>query len=92
MLLVTYDISSDKVRTRFSNFLKKFGYRLQYSVYQIKHSEKILNNIIVEIQKRYEKEFTKADSVILFKIPENSHAKTIKFGYAKDMDSDILFL
>ncbi len=91
MLLVAYDISDDKVRTRFSKFLKKFGYRLQYSLFQIKHSEKILNNIIAEIKTRYEKEFTGADSVILFKIPENSHAKTIKFGYAKDMDSDVLF-
>jgi CRISPR-associated protein Cas2 len=92
MLLVTYDIANDKVRTRFSKFLKKFGYRLQYSVYQIKHSEKILNNIVAEIELRYKKEFTGADSVILFKIPENSNTKTIKFGYAKDMDSDILFL
>jgi len=92
MLLVAYDISDDKVRTRFSKFLKKFGHRLQYSVYQIKHSEKILNNIVAEIKTRYEKEFTKADSVILFKIPENSHAKTIKFGYAKDMDEEVLFL
>ena len=80
MLLVTYDIANDKVRTRFSKFLKKFGYRLQYSVYQIKHSEKILNNIVAEIELRYKKEFTGADSVILFKIPENSNTKTIKFG------------
>jgi CRISPR-associated protein Cas2 len=92
MLLITYDISNDKVRTRFSKFIKKFGYRLQYSVYQIKHSEKILNNICTEIKMRFEREFTGADSVMIFKIAENSHNKTIKFGYAKDMDSDILFL
>lgn len=92
MLLIAYDISNDKVRTRFSNFLKKFGHRLQYSVFQITHSEKILNNIVVEIQKRYEKHFTGADSVMIFRIPEHAETKTIKFGYAKDMESDILFL
>ena len=92
MVLITYDISNDKLRTKFSKFIRKFGYRLQYSVFQIKHSEKVLDNIIAEIKKRYEKQFTGADSVMIFKIPENSHAKTIKFGYAKDMDSDILFL
>ena len=92
MLLVAYDISDTKVRTRFSKFLKKFGHRLQYSVFQIKHSEKILNNIVSEIKARYEKEFTGSDSVILFKIPENSQAKTIKFGYAEDMDEEVLFL
>lgn len=92
MLLVTYDIADDKVRTRFSKFLQKFGYRIQYSVFQIKHSEKILDNIVVEIEKRYKKNFTGADSVMIFKIPEHSQTKTIKFGYAKDMDDDILFL
>ena len=92
MLLVTYDIADDKVRTRFSNFLKKFGYRLQYSVFQIKHSEKILDNIVTEIEARYEKEFTGSDSVIIFKIPEKAHTKTIKFGYAEDMDAEVLFL
>ena len=92
MLLVAYDISDTKIRTRFSKFLKKFGHRLQYSVFEIKHSEKILNNIVSEIKTRYEKDFGHADSVIIFKIPKNAHAKTIKFGYAKDMDDDILFL
>lgn len=92
MLLITYDITNDKVRTRFSTFLKKFGYRLQYSVFQIKHSEKILNNIVTEIQKRYEKEFTGADSVIIFNIPEHAENKIIKFGYAEELDRDILFL
>lgn len=92
MLLIAYDITDDKVRTRFSGFLQKFGHRLQYSVFQIKHSEKILNNIIIEIQKRYEKNFSGADSVMIFQIPEHANTKTIKFGYAEDMDSDILFL
>lgn len=92
MLLVTYDISDDKTRTRFSKFLEKFGHRLQYSVFQIKHSERILNSINAEIERRFEQEFSGSDSVMIFKIPENSNARTIKFGYAKDMDSDILFL
>ena len=92
MLLVTYDISETKTRTRFSKFLKKFGHRIQYSVFQIKNSERILNNIISEIENRYKKEFTGADSVMIFKIPENSYTKTIKFGYAKDFDEEILFL
>lgn len=92
MLLISYDISSNKLRTQFSKFLKKFGHRLQYSVYEIKHSEKILSNIEAEIKTRFEKRFTGADSIMIFKIPENSTSKTIKFGYAKDMDDDILFL
>lgn len=92
MILIAYDIANDKVRTRFSKFLAKFGHRLQYSVFQIKHSEKILNNITTEIEHRFKKEFSGADSVMIFRIPEHSETKTIKFGYAKDMDSDILFM
>jgi CRISPR-associated protein Cas2 len=42
MLIVSYDISNDKIRTRFAKFLSKFGYRLQYSIFEIKNSKRIL--------------------------------------------------
>jgi len=32
MVIVSYDISDDKLRTKFSKYLSKFGHRLQYSV------------------------------------------------------------
>ena len=35
MLLISYDISNDKIRTKFSKFLSKFGFRLQYSVLKL---------------------------------------------------------
>ena len=92
MLIVTYDISDDKLRTKFSKFLEEFGYRLQYSVFKIKNSQRILDNIVTEIEHRYEKKFSAEDSVMIFQIPEHAATKTIKFGYAKDMDSDILIL
>ncbi|MCF7917612.1 CRISPR-associated endonuclease Cas2 [Candidatus Gracilibacteria bacterium] len=92
MLLVTYDITDDKLRTKFSNFLKKFGYRLQYSVFEIKNSERILNLVMTEIQRRYMKHFTGADSVMIIPISESDEKKIMKFGYAKNTDEDILFL
>ncbi len=92
MLLITYDISNDKVRTRFSSFLKKFGYRLQYSVYEIKNSDRILNLITAEIEKRYKKHFSGIDSVMIIRLSNKSTDKIMKFGYAKNMDDDILFL
>ena len=39
MLLLTYDISDDKVRTDFSTFIQQYGERVQYSVYKIKNSK-----------------------------------------------------
>ena len=49
MLIVSYDISDDKLRNRFSKYLKKFGFRLQYSVFQVKNSKRVLDNITTEI-------------------------------------------
>lgn len=90
MVIVSYDIESDKLRTRFSKFLKKFGFRLQYSVFEISNSKKIQENIICEIINRFEKEFSQRDSVIIFNMSEN--CKITKFGYAKNDNCDIIIL
>lgn len=87
MLIVSYDISDTKVRTRFSKFLKKYGRRLQYSVYEIKNSNRILKNVVAEIEKNFEKEFTKADSVFIFNI---KNKEILRFGYAKNEEEDLL--
>ena len=50
MLIVSYDIKNDKLRTKFSKYLSKFGFRLQYSVFQIDNSKRILENIKIAIQ------------------------------------------
>lgn len=92
MLLVTYDISDNKLRTQFSKFLERYGYRLQYSIFEIKNSEKILNNIRAEIQGRFEKKFTASDSVLIIPVSEVNEKKIEKYGYAKDLDSDIIFV
>lgn len=90
MLIVTYDISNDKVRAKFSKFLSKFGYRLQYSVFEIKNSKRILNVIEAEIQSGFEKRFSQSDSVIIFNL--SKQCKVTKYGYAKNDDEDLLVL
>ena len=87
MLIVSYDISDTKVRTKLSKFLKKYGRRLQYSVYEIKNSNRILKNVVAEIKKNFEKEFTKADSVFIFNI---NNKEILRFGYAKNEEEDLL--
>lgn len=45
MILVAYDIANDKLRTKsFANYLSKHGYRLQYSIFQIKNSQRIIHH------------------------------------------------
>lgn len=63
MLLVSYDISDDKLRSHFSKFLTKYGSRLQYSVYQIKNSQRVLEIIGLQIEKYYGRRFSQRDSV-----------------------------
>jgi len=88
MLIVSYDIADDKLRTRFSRYLSKFGYRLQYSVFEIKNSQRILENIICEVEARYAKRFGEIDSVIIFDLSQN--CKKYCFGYAKHDEAVIM--
>ena len=90
MVIVSYDISDDKLRSKFAKFLSKFGYRIQYSVFKIENSERLLNIIIDEIQNKYSKKFTQSDSVYIFKL--SSSCKVIKYGYAANEDDNVIFV
>ncbi len=90
MLLVSYDISDDKLRARFSRFLEKFGYRLQYSLFKIKNSERVLDNIKVKIDNYFGKHFKQRDSVMIIEL--NSTCKITKFGYAKNEDEELIII
>lgn len=90
MLLVSYDISNDKVRTKFSKFLSKFGFRLQYSVFEIHNSDTVLSNIENEIQNIYMKAFTEEDSVIIFNL--SATCKKTCYGYAKNEEKDFFVI
>lgn len=90
MILISYDIKSDKLRNKFSKFIKKFGYRLQYSVYEITNSKNMLKNILIEINSNFENKFSQEDSVIIIETSEN--CKITKLGYAKNDDSDIMVI
>ena len=89
MIVVSYDISDDKLRTRFSKYLSKFGHRLQYSVFEIDNSPRIIDNIITDIKNKFEKKFTQQDSVIIFKM--SSSCEIFRFGYAKN-DEKFFFI
>ena len=89
-MLVTYDIANDSLRTKFSKFLKKFGRRLQFSVFEIKNSDRILNLIQTEIEENYGDRFEQSDSVIIYRL--SNTCKKLSFGYAKNDDSDLIII
>ena len=90
MVIVSYDISNDKLRTKFAKYLSRFGHRLQYSVFEIDNSEKIVNNIINDLKNKYEKSFSQEDSVIIFKL--SSSCEVLRFGYAKNDEKDFIII
>ncbi len=91
MFIVSYDIENDKTRTRFSKFLEQYGRRLQYSVFEIKNSRRILENIKLELNHRYKKIFTNNDSVIIYGICESCEKKIIRIGYPSQEEKEVMF-
>lgn len=90
MIIISYDIQNDKLRTRFSKYLKKFGTRMQYSVFEITNSKRILDNIMADITNIFEKLFCETDSIIIIETSQN--CKITKWGYAKNEDNDIIIV
>ncbi|HIW21952.1 MAG TPA: CRISPR-associated endonuclease Cas2 [Candidatus Dorea intestinavium] len=90
MIVISYDISNDKLRTKFAKYLCKYGHRLQYSVFEIDNNERVLNNIEADIKNLFEKKFTQTDSIIIFRISKN--CKITRYGYAKNDNSDMIIV
>lgn len=89
MLVISYDISNDRLRTRFSKMLTKYGaIRLQYSVYEVNNTNRVIDNLIVMIEETFAKEFDGGDSVIIFDV---SSVKLKKYGNAIHRDKDIVY-
>ena len=90
MIIVSYDISDDKLRAKFAKYLSRFGHRIQYSVFEIDNSPRIVNNIVNDLKNKYESKFGQTDSVIIFKM--SSSCEVMRFGYAKNDEKDFLII
>lgn len=89
MLVISYDISDTKLRDRFAKMLTKNGaIRLQYSVYEVNNTDRILENLMIKID-QFATKFDSADSVVVFDV---SGVKLKKYGNAIHRDADIVYL
>lgn len=86
MIIISYDISDDKKRTKFAKYLQKFGHRIQYSVFEIDNSQRVLQNISAEIENRFKKTFDQTDSVYVFELSSTCNVR--RYGYAVNEESD----
>ena len=62
--------------------------RLQYSVYEINNTERVMKNLLVLIEDKFSKEFGGDDSVIIFDV---SSVKLKKYGNAIHRDLDVVY-
>lgn len=90
MLIITYDISNTKLRTKFSKMIMKYGRRLQMSVYELNNSPRTLNNVLIEIEHRFRPRFSPADSVMIIPICKADKAKIVRMGYAVHEESSVV--
>lgn len=65
----------------------KGAIRLQFSVYEVRNTKRIVNNLMSKIE-AYAKHFTADDSVILFDIEAE---KLTKYGNAIRRDQDVVY-
>lgn len=90
MLIISYDISDDKLRNKFSKMLTKSGaIRLQYSVYEVNNTNRLLNNLMLKIEEHFSKKFEGGDSVIIFDV---ATVKLKKYGNAIHRDVDVVYI
>lgn len=88
MIIISYDIADDKMRTHFSKMLKENGaIRLQLSVYEVMNTKRIVDNIVAKIE-AYSKHFTQDDSVVIFEVDSD---KIAKYGNAIHRDKPIVY-
>ena len=89
MLVVSYDISDTKLRSRFSKLMTKHeAIRLQFSVYEINNTNRVLDNLLLKIE-QFATKFDGGDCVIVFDV---SGVKLRKYGNAIHRDVDIVYL
>lgn len=65
---------------------KNGAVRLQYSVYEVNNTDRVINNIRVLIEDKFAKHFDGGDSVIIYDV---SAIKLKKYGNAVHRDTDV---
>lgn len=88
MIIISYDISDTKLRTKFSKFLMKSGgIRLQYSVYEFNNTNRMIENVKEKKRIHYCPLFCNDDSVVLFTATKEN---VEKYGNAIHRDKDLV--
>ena len=82
--LVTYDISNNKKRNTLGDILETYGYRVNYSVFEIELSKTKLNKLLKQIDEKnlYDKD---QDSLRFYHLCENCISKSFELLNREDV-------
>jgi CRISPR-associated protein Cas2 len=76
--IVCYDFSDDKARARFVKIISKYGFRIQYSVFEFHLDRETWAKLVSEMQK---KKFLDGNhNIVIIPITDAVHKKIIKLG------------
>jgi len=76
--IICYDFSDDKARSRFVKILSKYGFRIQYSVFEFKLDKETWKKLVTELQKK--KFLTGNHNIVIIPITDSVHNKMIYLG------------
>ena len=68
LIIISYDISNDKKEQDSINISKSLGTCSNIPIYEIDNSERILNNIVTDLNNKWLKQFDQTDSVYIFNL------------------------
>ena len=76
--IICYDFSDDRARSRFVKVLSKYGFRIQYSVFEFKLDPETWQKLVAELQK---KKFLNGNhNIVIIPITDSVHKKMIYLG------------
>ena len=86
--LVAYDISNDKKRKKLGDIFEEFGFRVNYSVFEIELNKTKLNKLLKDIEHKqlYNK---KQDSIRFYHICKNCESKSFELCNKPDIFEEI---
>lgn len=92
MIIVSYDFHSDKTRRKFAKLMESYGERIQYSVFLVKNSQRILKLMLTEIELKFKTKIKKTDSVYVFRLCGSCVEKVVRYGSAAHAQKDVVYL
>jgi len=92
MIIVSYDFHDDKTRNKFAKTVSKYGERIQYSVFLVKNSPRILRSLLIEIELKFKNKIKKTDSVYVFHMCNGCTEKIVRYGSAVHAEENVVYL